>query len=76
MEIPSIIIKQAHELIEQYGMRIAYIGELENRKVFKFIFPDNQETGFPIVYLYDSISDSVDIVSGPQAFRVLSRFYD
>lgn len=72
MEIPPKVISKAKNLIDQYGMRIEFVGKLNEKEVYKFNLPDNEETGFPIVYLYDKKNDTVETVSGTKSFSILS----
>lgn len=76
MEIPQAVRRQAQSLIEQYGDMIAYIGNSDGRQVFQFRLPDNQENGFPIVYLYDIAGNSVEEVGGMRALEILIPFYE
>ncbi len=71
MEVPKAVKQRAQNLIEQFGDRIEYIGGSEGRMVFMFRFPANQENGFPIVYLYDSTTDAVEVVDGMRAFEII-----
>jgi hypothetical protein len=75
MEIPQAVIKQAQSLIEQYGDKIAYIGESEEHEIYQFRLPDDQENGFPIVYLYDAAANSVEEVGGMRALEILIPYY-
>lgn len=71
MEIPQAVKRQARNLIEQYGFKADYIGECDGQQVFQFKLPNDQENGFPIVYLYNPNSDSVLEVSGMRALEIL-----
>ena len=72
MDIPQIVTEKAKELIELYGPQLAYIGNYENQQVYMFQFPENTETGFPFVYLYDKTSDGATEVTGIDALEVIS----
>ncbi len=73
MDIPQIVTEKAKELIELYGPQLAYIGNYENQQVYMFQFPENTETGFPFVYLYDKTSDGATEVTGIDALEVISN---
>ncbi len=54
MNIPEAVVKEASYLIEHWGNRLEYLGKIEDgRDAFSFCFPDEEDTGFPEVYLYD-----------------------
>ena len=54
MKIPEIIKELARELIEGYGEHFRYLGKIETgHDAYTFDFPEEQEVGFPSVYLYD-----------------------
>lgn len=76
MKFPEVVINKAQNLIDQYGNRIAYLGDSNGQHVFQFELPNNQENGFPIVYLLDSTSDNVEVVDGMRAFEILKPLYD
>lgn len=71
MKIPEAIRKEAQELIAQFGDRLSYLGKIaDGRDAYSFTFPDDQEVGFPSVFLYDghvvmeiSGFDALDIIN-------------
>lgn len=76
MKIPEVVINQAQNLIDQYGNRIAYLGDADGLHVFQFELPNEQENGFPIVYLFDSTTDNVEVVEGMRVFEILEPLCD
>lgn len=73
MDIPQVVTEKAKGLIELYGPQLAYIGKYENQQVFMFLFPENTETGFPFVYLYDKSADGATEVTGFDALGILNN---
>lgn len=73
MKTPDIVKEHAQDLIKQFGDRIEYVGKYQDCDVFQFKLPNNQENGFPIVYLYDSRSNKVEIIEGPSALKLLKN---
>lgn len=54
MIIPEAVKQEAKYCIEHYGDRLRFLGKIEDgREAFCYTFPDDEETGFPEVYLYD-----------------------
>lgn len=72
--IPEAVIKEAKDLIERYGESIDYLGEYEEDEVYIFVFPENMETGFPFIYLYDKASNQAMTITGFKALDILSSF--
>ena len=74
MKIPEAVIEEARELIEMFGDRLEYLGKItDDQEVYVFNFPENQETGFPCVYLYDN-HDAFEI-SGFRALEIIDMLY-
>lgn len=69
--IPKVVIQKAQELIELYGRHIVYEGIFENKQVYMFVFPEDEETGYPVLFLFDEHTDTVEIVSDFDAFDIL-----
>ena len=72
--IPEAVIKEAKDLIDRYGESIDYLGEYEEDEVYIFVFPENMETGFPFIYLYDKASNQAMTITGFKALDILSSF--
>ena len=53
MKIPEAVLKQAKDLIKQYGSHFVFLGEMNGVQVFVFQFPEGSFTGYPFVYCYD-----------------------
>ncbi len=51
--VPAEVAIAAHKLVALYGPNLALIGKHNGQDVYRFLFPENDETGFPYVYLYD-----------------------
>lgn len=71
--IPQVIINAAQELVAMYGNNLKYMGQCNKMDVYKFQFPDNTETGFPVLYLYDNSNDEILEISGFESFRILNE---
>lgn len=74
--IPNIVITQAKDLIDLYGCCLEFCGHYQGQKVYNFHFPDDTETGFPFVYLYDDTSEAVKEITGFEALRVISEIIE
>jgi hypothetical protein len=71
--IPKSVINEAKELIAQYGENIKYRGKYKKYDVYKFVFPDDTETGFPFIYLYSSTTNKAFEITGFDALDILSE---
>lgn len=58
---PQIVKDKARWLIDKYGCNFEYIGQHEGKNVYMFIFPNDIETGFPFIYLWDRGDDIVEL---------------
>lgn len=76
MDIPQVVMEKAKGLIQLYGPNFAYLGKYENQQVFMFQFPENTETGFPFLYLYNEASDNVTEVTGLDALEMINTIQD
>lgn len=72
MNIPEQIKNEARLLIEQYGDSFEYLGNYEGQDAYVFQFPENSDTGYPFVYLYDG--KNVDEITGPLALDIIDSF--
>lgn len=53
MNIPEQVKNEARLLIEQYGDSFEYLGKFEGQDAYVFKFPEDSDTGYPFIYLYD-----------------------
>ena len=74
--IPSVIIAQAKELIDLYDNCLEYCGSYQNKDVFVFRFPDDTETGFPFLFLYDKTNEGVEEITGFETLHILSEIIE
>ena len=72
--IPEQVINKAQGLIDLYGEDFEYMGVYNGKKAYLFCFPDDKETGFPFVYLFDATSDSVEEITGFKALDIIGKF--
>lgn len=70
-DIPQSVLKEASWLIEEYGCAFRQIGKYEEKIVYLYCFPENTETGYPIIYLYDEIDRKTIQVTGEDALEVI-----
>jgi len=74
MNIPEAVVKEASYLIEHWGNRLEYLGKIEDgRDAFFFHFPDEEEGGFPDVYLYDG--HLVMTITGFDALNIIDELF-
>ena len=69
--IPEAVKKEAKDLIDCYGESIEYLGKYQEEETYKFVFPENLETGFPFIYLYDKATDQAMTITGFKALDIL-----
>ena len=69
--VPKSVIYEAQHLIEEYGCNIRHIGKYDGNEVFEFVFPENTETGYPFVYLYDESTKVTIQLSGEEALEII-----
>lgn len=72
--IPESVIKEAKGLIALYGTNLKYLGELRGYDIYQFVFPNNSETGFPFLYIYDKSKDQAMEITGFDALDMISEF--
>ena len=71
LDIPQSVLHEASWLIEEYGCVFRRIGKYDGKIVYLYCFPENTETGYPFVYLYDEMSTISLQVSGEDALKVI-----
>ena len=69
-EIPQKVKEAASFLIEMYGDNIKFIGTYQDSDVYEFLFPGETETGYPIIFLYNSAGE-VQKMTGFKTFKIL-----
>lgn len=71
--IPQKVSRAFESLIAMYGNRVEFIGNRDEVNYYMFRFPENTETGFPIVIAYKSgnVSDITDF----DAVDIVASFY-
>jgi len=74
--IPNVVIARAQDLIDLYGYCHEHCGQYQGQEVYNFCFPEDTETGFPFVYLYDNTTESVKEITGFDALRILSEIIE
>lgn len=71
-KIPQIVKDAASYLIELYGDNFDYLGKYEEADVYKYHFPDEICTGFPVVYLVKG--NNIEEIGGFSALDILESF--
>ncbi len=71
--IPQIVIDEAQDLIKYYGNTIVYRGAHNNCDIYQFVFPEDKETGFPVIYLHDIQANLVLEITGFRALDILKE---
>lgn len=69
-KVPTAILNKAKDLTAMYGQKFAYLGQHEGRAVWRFCFPEDADTGFPIVYLYGD--EKAVEVTGREALDIIN----
>nr|DAN35581.1 MAG TPA: hypothetical protein [Caudoviricetes sp.] len=72
MKIPKSVLKAAGELVDMYGSSFKYLGKDEGRDVYMFKFPEDEDTGFPFVYLCNG--ENVMELTGFEALDTIRLF--
>lgn len=70
MNIPESVIAAAEELVGLYGGNFVLIGKINGKEVYQFLLPEDEDTGFPILFLYDQITHKTEIVTGMNALKL------
>lgn len=74
MKVPEQIKKAAKSLIDLYGDAFDYLGKYKGKDAFLFRFPEDSNTGFPFIYLFNS--DKVTEITGFEALEILDSFVE
>lgn len=72
MEIPKKIRTAAKWYIEHFGERLKYLATEGNQAIYYFAFPEDCETGFPVVFLFDG--GKVEEKGGMEACNLISKY--
>ena len=70
--IPQVVKDKAKNLVEQYGDNIRFVGINGDHAVYSFVFPKNERTGFPYIYVYYEQDNSVEEITGISALEILA----
>lgn len=71
-DIPQAVLHDASWLIEEYGCAFSKIGKYDGKIVYRYCFPENTETGYPFVYLYDEMNTVSLQVTGEDALEIIN----
>lgn len=71
---PAAVLKKAEEIICLYGDNIVLIGQDGETNIYKFNFPEDSTTGYPIVYLHNMSNNSVEEVTGFDAVDIIGKY--
>ncbi|HJC17131.1 MAG TPA: hypothetical protein H9937_04095 [Candidatus Alistipes stercorigallinarum] len=72
MKPPKAVIKEAQSLIDRYGDRLKYLGDVDGQKAWLFVFPDDVTVGFPFLYLY--VDGEAMEVTGSEVFKFMELY--
>lgn len=72
MEYPSKVRKAAQWYLDRFGERLRYIGTKDNYAYYKFSFPNDMESGFPVVFKFDGFE--VESINGFDALHIINSF--
>lgn len=70
METPKEVIELAGDLVEEYGDKFRHLGQKDGYEVFQFVFPDDEKTGYPIIYAFKE-GDTVLEITGMDALDII-----
>ena len=72
--IPSEVKNAAKDLIMMFGSQFALLGQRDGRDVYRFLLPEDEELGFPSLFLFDRETKDVKIISGHDALQMIDSF--
>ncbi len=72
MEVPKAVLRAAGQLVTQYGPNFRLLGQYGDRDAWQFVFPENDYTGFPFVYLHKD--GDAEEIGGELALDIVSSF--
>lgn len=72
-DIPNSVIKEAKYMIDIYGANLEYLGKYKRAEIYEFRFPENTETGYPLLYVFDSQCNVVTKVTGFDALEIIEH---
>ena len=75
MDIPKAVLKAAGDLVRIYGPNLILLGEKAGQEVYQFVFPEDEKTGFPFVYLYEKDKPVLEL-TGYDALDIIASFLD
>lgn len=73
MDIPKVVIDKADCLVDSYGCHFKHLGLRMGKEMYQFVFPENERTGFPFLYLYDKYTDTAEEITGIKALKLLQK---
>ena len=72
--IPQQVIGEAVNYIAHYGQHIAYLGQCQGQDYYRFLFPKDSLTGFPVVFVFDHQTNEVMTISDRNALDIINSF--
>lgn len=73
-DIPKAVLKEAKDLVSKFGAHFGYLGKYKGQDGYIFHFPEDQDTGFPFIYLYDRDTDNAFEITDFEALELLDKF--
>ena len=71
--IPKVVLEDAKQLVQLYGENIIKIGSENIWDIYMFQFPENSLTGYPILFMHDTKTDSVIMITNFEALDVINH---
>lgn len=76
MDIPSAVKEEVKYLLEHEGGDIVHIGQYQDYEVYRYFFPENVRTGYPIVVLYHQESATAYEVPAEDGLQIITEIYN
>lgn len=76
MNVPELVILEAQKQIAITGGSLTYLGENEGMGYYALVFPEDEDNGFPCVYIYNLSNETIIKTTGFQALDIINSFSD
>ncbi|MBR3656219.1 MAG: hypothetical protein IKN58_03490 [Prevotella sp.] len=74
-EIPQAVKDEVKGLLVEKGGEVTYMGLYRDHEAYQFLFPEVQNTGYPIIILYLREADMAYKVPANDSLEVLAEVY-
>ena len=73
-QIPKKILELSKVLIENYGLdNLNFLTTTDGKELYSYNFPEDVDTGFPFILLYDVERDEAEEITGFEALNFLNK---